>query len=142
MPMRFRILLAALSLGLVIAVAPCVTGCETIASYFLYNWLQDEFGNGNNTDKESPVIEKILADKQEVHIGDSVVLEVQATDNKDSSAELDYLWFASRGTMASPTSRITVWQAPSTSGKVTITVIVEDSDGNQDSQTVEIDVLT
>jgi hypothetical protein len=116
-----------------------ITGCEAIASYLLYNWIQDEFGNGGN--KETPVIRQILTDKQEVHINENVVLEVDAVDNKDDAGALDYFWVASAGTLTNPTSRITIWKAPDKAGKVTITIMVEDTDGNQDSQAVEIDVL-
>ena len=138
--MRLRIALLVTCLTLTLVAIPLTTGCEAIASYFLYNWINDQFG-GNGGDKETPVITQILTDKQEVHVNENVVLEVQATDNKDSVGDLDYFWVASAGTLTNPTSRITIWNAPNKVGKVSITIMVEDTDGNQDTQTVEIDVL-
>jgi len=123
----------------VFIVVPVISGCEMIASYLIYEWIQDEFGD--NKDSEDPVIRRIYADREKIYVGEQVVLTVEAVDNKDKAADLSYFWFASAGTMSSPTSRITIWTAPSTKGTVTISIIVTDTDGNKDSASVEIEVL-
>jgi phage tail sheath gpL-like len=112
-----------------------------VASYLLYDWLQNEFDGNSNPDSEDPVILKISADKETIYTGDMVTLEVEAEDNQDSASDLEYFWFASAGTMASPTSSITIWNAPDDPGTVTVSVIVTDTDGNKDSATVEIEVI-
>jgi len=136
--MRLTILSGMAVLVLSLALIPTLSSCEAVASYLLYQWIQDQL---NNENKEAPVITKILADREEVHVGESVVLEVQAKDDKDSQGTLKYQWIATAGVIESPTSRITIWRAPNTAGQVAISVIVKDSDGNQDSQMVLIEVL-
>jgi hypothetical protein len=131
----FTVLIAAL------LVVPAISGCEMVASYLLYDWLQNEFDGNSNPDSEDPVILKISADKETIYTGDMVTLEVEAEDNQDSASDLEYFWFASAGTMASPTSSITIWNAPDDPGTVTVSVIVTDTDGNKDSATVEIEVI-
>jgi len=132
-------------IGLVLALAiavPVSTSCSAIASYFLYQWIQDEFGTGDgDSTGEEPVITKILMDRDEVHAGDSVLLTAEATDNTDSQNELTYYWVVSAGTMVNPTSRVTIWNAPDESGTVTISLAVKDSDNNQDTTTVDVTVL-
>ncbi len=127
-----------LLLALVVTV-PMLQGCQALASYLIYEWIQDEFED--DEDREEPLIEKVVLDREEVHTGDTVLLEVEASDDQDSSSELDYFWVASEGTLIDPTSRITVWQAPNEPGIVTFSVLVVDTDDNEDSQMFEIDVL-
>jgi hypothetical protein len=138
MLMRFKSISLAIILMLLVSMPILSGGCQQIASYFLYNWMDDNFGN--NASKGDPVIQQVTADHQNLKVNDNVLLEVTATDDKDSAGDLTYFWFASAGTLTSPTSRITAWKAPSKAGKVTITVMVEDTDGNQDSQSVELDI--
>ncbi len=116
---------------------PAMSGCNAVASYLLYKWIEDEF----DKDREAPLITRISVDREEIHTGDSVLFEVEADDKQDSSSELEYYWVASAGTMVEPTSRITVWIAPDDPGEVTISVKVEDTDGNEDSAVVTVDVL-
>ncbi len=127
-----------LLLALIIAM-PIVTGCEMVASYLIYDWLDNEFGDDDPP--EEPIITRISADRETIYTGDQVTLEAEADDDEDSQAEMDYFWFASEGSMASPTNRITIWTAPDEPGTVTISVMVTDSDDNQDSASVEIVVL-
>ncbi len=133
------IALFSLLLALIITV-PLISGCEMVASYLIYEWIQDEFGDGDG-DGEEPVIKRVLADREEIHTGEAVLLEVEAEDDEDDANELEYYWFASAGTMVSPTNRITVWNTPDEPGTVTVSVIVTDTDENQDSATIEIEVL-
>ncbi len=127
----FAILLA------LIIVVPVMNGCTQLASYFLYEWIEGEF----DKDQEEPAIKRVSVDREEVHTGESVVLEVEAEDNNDNENDLDYFWVASEGILINPTSRITVWQAPDEPGTVTISIIVKDTDDYEDSATVEIEVL-
>lgn len=126
-------------LALIITV-PLISGCEMVASYLIYEWIQDEFGEDDG-DGEDPIIRRVVADRQEIHTGEAVLLEVEADDAQDDANELEYYWFATAGTMVSPTNRITVWNTPDERGTVTISVIVTDTDENQDSATIEIEVL-
>lgn len=132
-----------LAIFLAIAIAvPMTTSCSAIASYLLYQWIEDEFGNGDgDSTGEEPVITKVLMDREEVHAGDSVLLTAEATDNNDSKSDLTYYWVASAGTMVNPTSRVTIWNAPDEEGTVTISLAVKDSDNNQDTTTVDVTVL-
>jgi len=132
--------IVALLLALVITV-PMLTSCEAIVSYLIYEWIDEEFGGDGGSDSEDPIITKITIDREVVHVDESVILEVEATDNNDSSSELEYFWVASAGTLINPTSAITVWQTPSVEGTVTISVIVRDTDGNEDATTVDIEVV-
>jgi hypothetical protein len=138
--MKFKIAsLIALLLALVITV-PMSQGCSALASYLIYEWIQDEFDNDSEP-AEEPVIKKIALDRQEIHIGESVLMEVEAEDDDDSAGELEYYWVASAGSLVDPTSRITVWQAPNTAGIVTISILVRDTDDNEDSESFELEVL-
>ena len=135
--MRMKsITLLAFFIALLVAV-PFTQGCSTIASYFLYKWIEDEFSE----DREEPIVKSIFVDREEVHVGDSVVLEVEAEDNQDSQSELEYFWVASAGTLVNPTDRITVWNAPGEPGTVSISILVTDTDDNEASATVEIEVI-
>jgi hypothetical protein len=138
MLMRLKSLSLAILLMLLVSMPIVSGGCSQIASYFLYNWMDDNFGN--NADKDAPVIQQVSADHQDIKVNENVLLEVTATDDKDSAGDLTYFWFASAGVLTSPTSRITAWKAPTKAGKVTITIMVEDTDGNQDSQSVELTI--
>ena len=131
----------AIFLALMITV-PALTSCEAVASYLIYQWIDDEFNNGgDDDDSEDPTINNISIDREIIYVDESVILEVDADDNQDSSGELEYFWVASAGTLINPTSSITVWLTPSTEGNVTISIIVRDTDGNEDSATVEVSVL-
>jgi len=134
-----RIRIAASILLLFTAVFPVVVagGCSAVASYLLYQWIDDQFSK----DQQEPAISRISADKEEIHAGDTVLLEVEAKDNQDSQSELEFFWVATAGTLVNPTERITVWRAPDDPGKVSISVIVTDTDGNKDTATVELEVL-
>jgi hypothetical protein len=133
----FNALILLLAMALV---APAMSGCTSIASYLLYQWMDDQFNNDDTPD-EDPVVTKIMMDRSEVYTGDTVILEVEAEDDVDKASELDYLWVVSGGTLVNATNRITAWQVPNTSGDVTISVLVTDSDDNQGSATVKVTVL-
>jgi len=128
----------ALFLALAVTV-PMLQGCQALASYLIYEWIQDEFED--DPDREEPLIERVVLDREEVHTGDTVLIEVEASDQQDSSSELDYFWVASEGTLVDPTSRITVWQAPNNPGTVSFSILVVDTDDNEDSQIFELEVL-
>jgi hypothetical protein len=130
----------ALLLALVIAI-PASQGCTAIASYLIYDWIQNGFGDDNNKDPEKPVIKKITVDREEIHVGESVLFEVEAEDDQDKASELDYYWVASAGTMVEPTSRITIWVAPDEAGTVSVSVVVKDTDDNSDTVSINIEVL-
>jgi len=116
-----------------------VSGCSAIASYLIYQWIEDEF-NGGGDGGEEPQITKIFADRETIYAGDAVILEVEAEDNNDSADDLEYFWTTDGGTLVSPTSRITVWNVPNEAKTYMITVLVRDTDDNTDSQTVDIEV--
>jgi len=136
MPLRNTTLLLAL-LAVLIAV-PAISSCQAVASYLLYQWIQDEF---DDDDRDEPIIRRILIDREEVHVGDSVLLEAEAEDKQDSQSDLEYYWVASAGTILEPTSRITVYVAPDEPGEVTISLVVRDTDDYEDSASVQITVL-
>jgi len=139
--MRIKNLTIFAFLAALIITVPVLTSCEAVASYLIYSWIDDQFNNGDDTTSEDPIITKITADRQEVHINESVVLQVDAKDNQDSTGELEYFWVTSAGTLINPTSSITVWQTPSTAGTATISIIVRDTDQNETSTSVQIEVL-
>jgi len=140
--MRIKNLTIFAFLAALIIAVPLLASCEAVASYLIYSWIDDQFNNGgDDTTSEDPIILKITADRQEVHINESVVLQVEAKDNQDSAGELEYFWVTSAGTLINPTSSITVWQTPSTPGTATISIIVRDTDQNETSTSVQIEVL-
>lgn len=132
--------ITAIVLTLFIAV-PVMSGCTAIASYLIWQWIEDEFGSGGDKEREQPFISQISIDREEVHVNEQVLLTCVAEDNKDSAAELDYLWVVSDGEIPDPQSRVTIWLTPASPGVITLSVIVTDSDGNQASASVDINVL-
>ena len=127
-------------LALLIAV-PAISGCSAIASYLIYQWMEDEFGSGNDTTREEPFVRKITIDREEVHINQQVLLTCEAEDNNDSVSEMEYLWTVTGGELVDPNSRITIWKTPNLNGEVTLSVIVTDTDDNQASATVVVNIL-
>jgi hypothetical protein len=134
--MRFRSISLSLLFLLALYIPVANIGCQQVASYFLYQWMDNNFGDSN----ESPVIQSIISDKQDIKVGDNVTLSANAIDNKDSATELKYFWFVSAGSLANPTSQSTAWQTPDTAGTVTLSLMVEDSDGNKDTQSLQLTV--
>ncbi|MCK4719252.1 PKD domain-containing protein [bacterium] len=139
MPKKFFSIIVVI-LSLCVAV-PALTSCEAIASYLLWQWIEDEFGSGDDSEREQPFISQISIDREEIHVNEQVLLTCVAEDNKDSAAELDYLWVVSDGEIPDPASRVTIWLTPASPGVVSLSVIVTDSDGNQASASVDINVL-
>jgi len=137
--MRAKIFSITALLLLVMVSVPMFTGCSAVASYLLYEWIENEFDN-DDEDREEPLITKITIDKEIVNPGDAVLLEVDAEDDQDSASDLEYLWVVSAGELANATSRITLWTAPDTAMDVTVSIVVTDTDSNQDSAAVVIPV--
>jgi len=128
-----------LALLAVFIMVPAMSSCQAVASYLLYQWIQDEFDD--DEDREEPLIRRILIDREEIHVGESVLLEAEADDNQDTQSQLEYHWVASAGTFLEPTSRISVWVAPDEPGEVTLSLVVRDTDDNEDSAMVQVTVL-
>jgi hypothetical protein len=120
---------------------PTFSGCSAIASYLIYQWMDDEFGSGSDPDREEPFVNKITIDREAVHINQQVLLTCDATDNQDSTSELTYLWSVTGGEIIDPHSKVTIWKTPESNGEVTLSVLVTDTDDNQASATVVVDVL-
>jgi len=137
--MRIKFVSVAILLLALVIAFPTFQGCSAIASYLIYEWIDDEFGDDDEPDY--PNITRIAIDREEIHVGESVLLEVEADDDVDSASEMEYFWVASSGTIVDPTNRITVWIAPDNPGTVTISVIVKDTDENDDSITFDLEVL-
>lgn len=116
-----------------------MTSCQQLVGYLIYEWIQNEFNNDKT--REKPLIERITTDVQVIHPDMAVVLEVDATDNQDNSSELEYFWTVSAGTLLTPTSRITVWNTPSNTGTVQVSVLVIDTDDNEDQRTVDVEIV-
>ncbi|TET22199.1 MAG: hypothetical protein E3J71_06680 [Candidatus Stahlbacteria bacterium] len=67
-----------------------------------------------------------------IQIDETVTLSVSAWD--PDGDDLTYDWYVSEGTLTPSTGTVVQWTAPSTSGNVTISVIVEDKHGATDSE--------
>ncbi|MCX6645822.1 MAG: hypothetical protein NTY09_05650 [bacterium] len=139
MPKRL-LSLTVIVLTLIIAV-PSFSGCTAIASYLIYQWMEDEFGSGSDPNREEPFVNKITIDREEVHINQQVLLTCDAEDQQDSSSELEYLWSVTGGEIVDPHSKVTIWKTPNQNGEVTLSVLVTDTDDNQASATVTVNVL-
>lgn len=131
--------LTALILLLFIGI-PSLSGCSAIASYLLYQWMEDEFGSGDDEDREEPFVRRIMLDRDVVHINDQVLLTCEAEDNRDEPNDLEYYWNVSAGVLADPQSRVTIWQVPNQNGTATLSIVVTDTDGYQATATVDINV--
>ena len=136
--MRIRFISFALFIAFSIVALPAISGCDQLASALLYSWFQNQTGSSDNP--SAPVIQSISSDQQTVTVGDSVTLTANATDPNDTPDQLSYLWYTSAGTLQTPTQMSTVWIAPNTVGEVTISLLVEDTGGNQDQATLQVNV--
>jgi len=67
-----------------------------------------------------------------IQIDETVTLSVSAWD--PDGDDLTYDWYVNEGTLTPSTGTVVQWTAPSTSGNVTISVIVEDKHGATDSE--------
>jgi hypothetical protein len=135
-----RLISLALIILMLIAAVPTFSGCSAIASYLIYQWIEDEFGSGADPDREEPFVSKITLDREVVKINQQVILTCEAQDNKDAANELEYQWSVTGGEILDPTNRITIWKTPNETGTFTLSVIVTDTDDYQASASVNIDV--
>jgi len=88
-----------------------------------------------------PKIEDFFANRYTVDTGDSVKLQVIATDQNGDSLQYNYRYIG--GTITDPTSPVTNWIAPISpqdTGKYTITVIVNDGKSLPAKDSVTISV--
>ena len=61
-------------LALVITV-PALTSCEQIVGYLIYEWIDNEFNDDDDEDREDPQIYSVSVDREIIYTGESVVLE-------------------------------------------------------------------
>jgi hypothetical protein len=85
----------------------------------------------------TPVISSIIANPENIGLGDSSVITCNATDQDGDS--LNYTWTKTGGTITGSGKTIT-WTAPATADTYTVTCTVDDGKGKQDSESVNIDV--
>jgi hypothetical protein len=97
------------------------------------------FGRGRNT---PPEIERVAADPPQVVVGESANLRVWAKDQGEGP--LSYRWTASNGEIEqgdpydNPSA---IFHAPNTPGVVSVQVVVADTLGLEDEETIEIEVI-
>jgi hypothetical protein len=84
-----------------------------------------------------PIIESLAAEQTLIKAAESISIECAATD--PDGDELTYLWEATDGTISGQGPVIT-WTAPATCATYVITVTVDDSEGGQASQEINIKV--
>jgi WD40 repeat protein len=76
-----------------------------------------------------PIIDSLVASGSSALPGGRLTLQASAHDPNPSDT-LTYVWTASAGTLASPTSATTEWTAPQQAGQVTLTLAVTDPHGS------------
>ncbi len=86
----------------------------------------------------APRIQALATEQTEVEMNTSVPVYGKAFD-KDSD-NLTYTWSASSGNI-SGTGTTVQFEAPASQGSATITLIVTDDTGNQDTATLELDIV-
>ena len=116
--------------------------------FIAFNGLSDTFsegvsggGGGGGTPtptNHAPVISSIIANPENICPNDSSVITCNATDQDGDS--LNYSWTKTGGTITGSGKTIT-WTAPASADIYTITCIVSDGKGGEDSKSTNITVL-
>ena len=86
-----------------------------------------------------PVINSLVASANAVGFGETVNLDVNASD-PNTGDTLTYTWSSSAGTFSSTSTTSTVWTAPSTPGLYTINIEVMDQKMGKTTASLTIDV--
>ena len=92
---------------------------------------------GTEPKNEAPVISSLTAEPSSVEIGGTSILTCVAID--DDGDELTYTWEESSGSISGTGSSVT-WLAPNTEGTYSVSCTVDDGNGGQDIESVNISV--
>ena len=104
----------------------------------LVNGIIVDYQSGNTVGNYWPRIKSLAADTTTVIFGANTNVYCTASDRDND--ELSYTWNASGGTIGGSGTEVN-WTAPSLEGTYVITCLVDDGNGGQDTDSVNVEVV-
>jgi hypothetical protein len=104
----------------------------------LVNGVIVDYQSGHTVGNYSPRIKSLAADTTTVIFGENTTVYCTASDRDND--ELSYTWNASGGTIVGSGTEVN-WTAPNLEGTYVITCLVDDGNGGQDTDSMNIEVV-
>lgn len=104
----------------------------------LVNGVIVDYQSGHTVGNYSPRIKSLAADTTTVIFGANTTVYCTASDRDND--ELSYTWNASGGTIVGSGAEV-IWTAPNLEGTYVITCLVDDGNGGQDTDSMNVEVV-